>query len=83
MPCPYANLFGVPGQGVHATRIFGIAFVDLFLTLLLAILTAWATKTSILSNFIFWFIVGELLHYAAGTQTAFLTLIGINAECIY
>ena len=83
MPCPYANLFGVPGQGVHATRIFGIAFIDLFLTLLLAILTAWATKTSILSNFIFWFIVGELLHYAAGTQTAFLTLIGINAECIY
>lgn len=83
MPCPYANLFGVPGQGVHATRIFGIAFVDLFLTLLLAILTAWATKTSILSNFLFWFIVGELLHYAAGTQTAFLTIIGINAECIY
>lgn len=82
MPCPYANLFGVPGQGVHATRIFGIALIDTLLTLLLAIATAWATNTSILYNFVFWFIVGELLHYAAGTQTAFLTMIGINAECI-
>jgi pheromone shutdown protein TraB len=83
MPCPYATLLGVPGQGVHATRIFGLAFVDIFLTILLSIATAWATNTSILSNFIFWFIVGELLHYAAGTQTAFLTMLGINAECIY
>jgi hypothetical protein len=82
MPCPYAHLFGVPGQGVHATRIFGIALVDTLLTLLLAIATAWATNTSILSNFLFWFVVGEILHYAAGTQTAFLTMLGINAECI-
>ena len=82
MPCPYANLFGVPGQGVHATRIFGLALVDTLLTLLLAIATAWATKTAILYNFVFWFVIGELLHYAAGTQTAFLTMLGINAECI-
>jgi len=82
MPCPYANLLGVPGQGVHATRIFGLAFVDIFLTILLSIATAWATNTSIVSNLLFWFVVGELLHYAAGTQTAFLTMLGINAECI-
>lgn len=83
MPCPYANLFGVPDQGVHATRIFGLAFVDIFLTILLSIVTAWITGTSTLSNFLFWFIVGELLHYSIGTQTAFLSIIGINAECMY
>ena len=81
MPCPYANLLGVPGQGVHATRIFGFAFIDIFLTILLSIVTAWATKTSIISNFLFWFIAGEVLHYAAGTQTAFLTLVGIEVNC--
>jgi len=81
MPCPYANLFGVPGEGVHATRIFGLALVDTLLTLLLAIATAWSTNTSVIANFVFWFIVGELLHYAAGTQTAFLTMIGIHINC--
>ena len=81
MSCPYANILGVPGQGVHATRIFGIAFVDTFLTLLLALFTAYLTGTSILLNFIFWFIVGEILHYAAGTQTAFLTMVGIDTNC--
>jgi pheromone shutdown protein TraB len=82
MPCPYANLFGVPGQGVHATRILGIAFVDLFLTILLSLFTAYLTGTSILSNFLVWFVIGELLHYAAGTQTAFLSMVGIHTECI-
>jgi pheromone shutdown protein TraB len=81
MPCPYANLLGVPGQGVHATRIFGFALVDTLLTILLAISTAWLTNTSIIGNFVFWFVVGEVLHYAAGTQTAFLTMIGIHTNC--
>ena len=82
MPCPYANLFGVPGQGVHATRILGIAFVDLFLTILLSLFTAYLTGTSILSNFLVWFVIGEFLHYAAGTQTAFLSMVGIHTKCI-
>jgi len=81
MSCPYANILGVPGQGVHATRIFGISLVDTVLTLLLALFTAYLTGTSILLNFIFWFIVGEILHYAAGTQTAFLTMVGIDTNC--
>jgi pheromone shutdown protein TraB len=81
MPCPYANLLGVPGEGVHATRIFGLSFVDIFLTILLALLTAYLTKTSIIANFVFWFIIGEILHYVAGTQTAFLILVGLNPMC--
>jgi len=81
MLCPYANLLGVPGEGVHSTRIFGLSFVDIFLTILLALLTAYLTKTSILANFVFWFIIGEVLHYIAGTQTAFLILVGLNPMC--
>jgi hypothetical protein len=81
MPCPYANVLGTPGQGVHATRIFGLAFADIFLTILLSIATAWATKTSFVGNLLFWFIAGEVLHYVAGTQTAFLTMAGIQVNC--
>jgi hypothetical protein len=81
MPCPYANVLGTPGQGVHATRIFGLAFADIFLTILLSITTAWATKTSFVGNLLFWFIAGEVLHYVAGTQTAFLTMAGIQVNC--
>ena len=81
MSFPYENLLGVPREGVHATRIFGLSFVDIFLTLLLALFTAYVTKTYILTNLLFWFTVGEILHYIAGTQTAFLTMVGIHIDC--
>ena len=32
--CKYKNIFGKPNTGVHSIRIFNIAFVDLFLTIL-------------------------------------------------
>ena len=78
--CPYKYLFGVPGTGPHSYRIFGLAAVDMALTILLAAATAKFTKTSFLLNFLFWFVVGEVLHYAFGTQTAFLTKIGVDVE---
>ena len=48
---------------------------------MLALFTAYLTKTSVIANFVFWFIVGEVLHYVAGTQTAFLILIELNPTC--
>jgi hypothetical protein len=36
--CKYRNIFGAPNTGVHAYRIFGLAFVDLALTLAAAYL---------------------------------------------
>lgn len=36
--CRYANLFGKPKEGVHKYRLFGIAIVDLGLTLLIALI---------------------------------------------
>ena len=78
--CPYRYLFGVPGTGAHSYRIFGLAAVDIFLTILLAATTAKYTNSSFLVHLIFWLIVGEVLHYLFGTQTAFLTWMGIDAE---
>jgi hypothetical protein len=35
--CKYKDIFGKPGTGVHAHRVFGLASVDVALTVLLAI----------------------------------------------
>jgi len=78
MPCPYANLLGTPGEGVHSTRVFGYALNDFLATILGAMITSYIYKISFIKSFIYWFIIGELLHIAFGTQTAFLTSIGLR-----
>ena len=79
--CPNANIFGVSGQGFHATRLGPIALYDTLGTVALAAVSAWLTKTNFLWNLIAWFVVGEVLHYVFGTPTAFLKLIGMTPKC--
>jgi hypothetical protein len=79
MPCPYAAILGVPGQGVHATRIGGYARNDIVATIIVAAITSYFTSISFLTSLAGWFILGEVLHYVFGTQTAFLTTLGIKA----
>ena len=79
MSCPYKNIFGAPGTGVHSIRFMGVAVADTVLTFLLALYTAWEFRGNVWFHFLFWVIVGELFHYAFGTQTAVLTALGITA----
>ena len=79
--CPYRYLFGKPGEGPHSYRFMGLAVVDTLLTLLGALLITLGTGYSILWTFIAFFVLGEILHYAFGTQTAFLTMIGVKVKC--
>ena len=81
MSCPYANALGVPGEGVHAARIFGLARNDFIMTIIAAIITAYALNISFLLSFTVWFIAGEVLHYLFGTNTAFLKMIGMTPKC--
>jgi hypothetical protein len=81
MPCPYSTLLGIPGQGFHATRIGPYALNDTLATILGAILLAWIYKTSFLAAFIGFFVLGEVLHYLFGVQSAFLTTLGISVGC--
>jgi len=81
MPCPYANLLGTPGQGFHEKRLFGLALNDTLATIFVALLISLIFNTSFLITLLVLFILGEILHYIFGTQTAFLTKLGINA-CI-
>ena len=57
----------------------GVAAADTAMTFLLAIYTSWEFGGNVLLHFLFWLVVGELFHYAFGTQTALLTMLGITA----
>jgi hypothetical protein len=80
--CPYANIFGAPGTGPHAYRIFGFAAVDTALTVLAAWIASWWVGVI---SFPMWllafFVLAEVSHYAFGTQTAGLTALGIKVQC--
>ena len=79
--CPYANALGVPGQGIHSTRIFGLALNDILMTIGGAIIIAFVLDINVWKSLFWFFILGEVLHYVFGTQTAFLKLIGMAPKC--
>ena len=81
MSCPYANILGTPGEGVHAQRFLGLALNDTIATLVAALLTKWFFDVPLLYSILGWFIAGEVLHYALGVDTAFLKMIGLRPYC--
>ena len=81
MPCPYAHSLGVPGQGVHAARIFGLSLNDILATIVLAFITLFFVRISFIQSLVGWFVIGEILHYLFGTKTAFLKMIGLEPSC--
>ena len=81
MPCPYAHVLGAPGQGVHAPRFLGLALNDILATIALALVTSFACGWPFWPVLLVWVLIGEVLHYMFGTQTAFLTMIGVRVDC--
>ena len=79
--CPYRYMFGKPGEGPHAYRFAGIAIVDTVLTFIAAWLITLGTGYPIYVTFVALFVLGEILHYYYGTQTAVLTMLGIKVNC--
>jgi len=81
MACPYSTILGVPKQGVHASRIGPYALNDSLATIALALFLAWVFNTSFFPTLVVIFVLGEVLHYVFGVQTAFLTTLGIYVKC--
>jgi hypothetical protein len=75
--CQYKNIFGESGKGVHSIRIFGLAFVDLFLTVLLAIVIReyFLKKINLLEIFIYLWILGIFLHLIFCVNTPITNLL--------
>jgi hypothetical protein len=66
----YKNIFGEVGKGVHSYRIFNIAIVDVFLTVLLAyIIYYFSNSYSFLFILLLVFISGIILHRLFGVKT--------------
>lgn len=81
MPCPFASALGIPGKGFHEKRIGGLAFNDTMATLVVAILTSFFFKINIITSIIGWFVLGEVLHYIFGVNSAFLKMIHLSPKC--
>lgn len=73
--CKYRDVFGRPGEGVHSVRLFGVAVVDVALTLLVALaiarfalgwpLASWRTAALVAGAFA----TGVLAHRAFCVRT--------------
>jgi len=46
--CPFSNIFGAPGEGVHSVRIFGFAAFDIVGTFILALVLGWGKNTLVI-----------------------------------
>ena len=60
--CKYKNALGVPGKGVHSYRLFGVAIVDVIMTLIVSLIISYLFKISFLYVSIFAFALGIILH---------------------
>ena len=78
MLCQYSDVLGKPNQGIHATRLFGLAFWDIFMTLIVALIIAYTMQMSPIKTIIGLFLLAQILHILFCVNTAFLNMIGIK-----
>mgnify|MGYP001594651001 CR=1 FL=1 len=69
MSCKYKNIFGKPKEGVHF-HVFGIAIVDLSLTVLLAYLISRYKKINFLIVLTICMLVAIIIHYIFCVKTS-------------
>lgn len=82
MGCPFRNIFGAPGTGAHSYRFMGLAVVDTALTILVAWFSSWwIGGGTFLEYLAVWFVIGEVLHYLFGVETAVIKALGIPIQC--
>lgn len=80
----FANVFGRPGEGVHAPRLFGVAAVDLLLTLLTALMLpvlllppAQRTLAAFAASFAALMLLAVGTHWLFGVRTALNRALGL------
>lgn len=76
----YRNIFGEPDKGVHSYRIFGLAAVDLGLTILAAYLASRAWDWNFLMTFLGLVLIGIGIHGLFGVDTALNKWLGVAKE---
>jgi len=67
--CKYKDIFGKPNTGLHKYRLFGLAIVDVILTIIGGYLIAIIFKKSFLYTTIILFVIGILFHHLFCVRT--------------
>ena len=67
--CPYKNMFGKVGEGIHSYRVGGFAIMDVLATILGGIFIAWLTKISVYYTIPGAFLLGIIAHRAFCVRT--------------
>ena len=62
MLCNYKNIFGEVGKGAHKYRIFNIAVIDVFFTILVAFIISYFAKVNFWITLLILFLSGIVLH---------------------
>jgi hypothetical protein len=60
--CKYKDALGIPKKGIHSYRLFGLAFADVIMTIIGAIIISWVTKWNYMYTMIGLFLLGIFLH---------------------
>lgn len=60
--CKYRDSLGIPNQGIHSYRLFGLAIVDVVFTIIGAMIISYFSKRSFIFTLIFLFLLGIMLH---------------------
>jgi len=67
--CEYKDILGVPGKGIHSIRFFGMALVDILLTLLLALVISCLFGYDLTYTFLILVVLGIFLHWFFCVET--------------
>ena len=60
--CKYKDIFGTPNTGAHSIRLFGIAFIDLLMTILVAYIISILIDASFIYMLILLFVLSIIAH---------------------
>ena len=63
------DIFGKPNQGLHSYRLFGLAIVDVIMTIVGAYVISYVFRVSFVTTLCSVFILGILLHRYFNVRT--------------
>jgi hypothetical protein len=65
----YRHIFGKENEGVHSYRLFGIAIIDLVMTIIFAFIISYNLNHNFIVIFILLMLLAIGLHYIFGVNT--------------
>ena len=60
--CKYKNALGEPGKGIHSYRLFGVAIMDVIMTIIGALLISYLFNYNFIYTLLCLFLLGIILH---------------------